>query len=132
MQNPFYQQWFNDNFFALGLVKDGSKTLRDLHVTKGAKMMVVGSTINDVLKVTPPPPSALKEEKASGIHYKPCIFFTRKARINLSYSRWHHHVQKDLKMVTIRLYNKIISLIVFEVGQSTFSENSQSLNTLIR
>ena len=26
-------------------------------------MMVVGSTINDVMKVTPPPPGALKEEK---------------------------------------------------------------------
>ena len=25
--------------------------------------MVVGSTINDVMKVTPPPPGALKEEK---------------------------------------------------------------------
>ena len=30
-------------------------------------MMVVGSTMNDVMKVTPPPPGALKEEKiASG------------------------------------------------------------------
>ena len=28
-------------------------------------MMVVGSTINDVMKVTPPPPGALKEEKAT-------------------------------------------------------------------
>ena len=26
-------------------------------------MMVVGSTMNDVMKVTPPPPGALKEEK---------------------------------------------------------------------
>lgn len=46
-----------------GLVKDGSKTLRELHVTNGVKMMVVGSTMNDVMKVTPPPPGALKEEK---------------------------------------------------------------------
>lgn len=27
--------------------------------------MVVGSTINDVMKVTPPPPGALKEEKTT-------------------------------------------------------------------
>lgn len=27
-------------------------------------MMVVGSTINDVMKVTPPPPGALKDEKS--------------------------------------------------------------------
>lgn len=50
-------------FFFIGLVKDGSKTLRELNVTNGVKMMVVGSTINDVMKVTPPPPGALKEEK---------------------------------------------------------------------
>ena len=28
-------------------------------------MMVVGSTMNDVMKVTPPPPGALKEEKTT-------------------------------------------------------------------
>ena len=50
-------------FYFTGLVKDGSKTLRELNVTNGVKMMVVGSTINDVMKVTPPPPGALKEEK---------------------------------------------------------------------
>lgn len=55
-----------------GLVKDGSKTLRELNVTNGVKMMVVGSTINDVMKVTPPPPGALKEEKtASGSTKEP-------------------------------------------------------------
>lgn len=48
-----------------GLVKDGSKTLRELNVTNGVKMMVVGSTMNDVMKVTPPPPGALKEEKTT-------------------------------------------------------------------
>ena len=52
-------------FFSVGLVKDGSKTLRELNVTNGVKMMVVGSTINDVMKVTPPPPGALKEEKTT-------------------------------------------------------------------
>ena len=50
---------------SIGLVKDGSKTLRELNVTNGVKMMVVGSTINDVMKVTPPPPGALKEEKTT-------------------------------------------------------------------
>lgn len=28
-------------------------------------MMVVGSTMDDVMKVTPPPPGALKEEKTT-------------------------------------------------------------------
>ena len=28
-------------------------------------MMVVGSTMNDVMKVTPPPPGVLKEEKTT-------------------------------------------------------------------
>ena len=51
--------------FFIGLVKDGSKTLRELNVANGIKMMVVGSTINDVMKVTPPPPGALKEEKTT-------------------------------------------------------------------
>ena len=36
-------------------------------MANGVKMMVVGSTINDVMKVTPPPPGTLKDEKtASG------------------------------------------------------------------
>ena len=51
--------------YPAGLVKDGSKTLRELNVTNGVKMMVVGSTMNDVMKVTPPPPGALKEEKVT-------------------------------------------------------------------
>ncbi|KAM7433824.1 Ubiquitin domain-containing protein ubfd1 [Porites harrisoni] len=53
-----------------GLVKDGSKTLRELNVTNGVKMMVVGSTMNDVMKVTPPPPGALKEEKIASASSK--------------------------------------------------------------
>lgn len=36
-----------------GLAKDGS-SLRDLNVTTGAKMMVVGSTIDDVITVQAP------------------------------------------------------------------------------
>lgn len=45
----------------VGLVKD-DKTLRELNVTSGAKMMVVGSTIGDVITVQAPSPSELKEE----------------------------------------------------------------------
>lgn len=51
-------------FSPSGLVKDGGKTLRELNVSNGVKMMVVGSTINDVMKVTPPPPGALKDDKS--------------------------------------------------------------------
>ncbi|XP_074647833.1 ubiquitin domain-containing protein UBFD1-like isoform X2 [Tubulanus polymorphus] len=45
-----------------GLAKDEC-TLRELNVSKGAKLMVVGSTLNDVLSVTAPDPKELKEEK---------------------------------------------------------------------
>jgi hypothetical protein len=46
-----------------GLAKD-EMTLKKLGVTKGSKIMVVGSTLNDVLEVTKKPtPSQLKEEE---------------------------------------------------------------------
>jgi hypothetical protein len=61
--------WFTSSLDSLGLLKDGSKVLRDLNITNGCKMMVVGSTINDVLKVTPPAPSQLKEEKGATGRY---------------------------------------------------------------
>ena len=41
------------------MLKDDS-TLRDIKLTKGAKMMVVGSTIQDVLTVAPPDPESTK------------------------------------------------------------------------
>lgn len=56
---------FQFSFYFIGLLKDGSRILRDVNITSGCKMMVVGSTINDVLTVTPPAPSQLKEEKAA-------------------------------------------------------------------
>nr|XP_033818848.1 ubiquitin domain-containing protein UBFD1 [Geotrypetes seraphini] len=40
------------------------KTLKDIKVTNGAKIMVVGSTINDVLAVTTPKESVQQEVKA--------------------------------------------------------------------
>ena len=42
-----------------GMLKDDS-TLRDIKLTKGAKMMVIGSTIQDVLTVAPPDPESIK------------------------------------------------------------------------
>lgn len=56
-----------------GLAKD-DKTLRDLGVTKGAKVMVVGSTLTDVLSVTAPTKEELKEEKGAS---KYITFFYR-------------------------------------------------------
>nr|XP_022314680.1 ubiquitin domain-containing protein UBFD1-like isoform X1 [Crassostrea virginica] len=47
-----------------GLAKDES-TLKDLKVTKGAKIMVVGSTLNDVLSVSKPSPQELQEATKS-------------------------------------------------------------------
>jgi len=51
------------------MLKDDS-TLRDIKLTKGAKMMVIGSTIQDVLTVAPPLPEATKPSaKSSGLKH---------------------------------------------------------------
>lgn len=50
-----------------GLVKD-DKTLRELKVTKGAKFMLVGSKLDDVLEVNKPvDKKALAEEEKKGL-----------------------------------------------------------------
>lgn len=46
-----------------GLVPE-DKTLREIKVASGAKIMVVGSTINDVLAVNTPKDSAQQDAKA--------------------------------------------------------------------
>lgn len=46
-----------------GLVPE-EKTLREIRVTSGAKIMVVGSTINDVLAVNTPKDAAQQDAKA--------------------------------------------------------------------
>lgn len=46
-----------------GLVPE-DKTLREMKVTSGAKIMVVGSTINDVLAVNTPKDAAQQDAKA--------------------------------------------------------------------
>lgn len=49
-----------------GLVKDDQKTLKELNVTNHAKMMVIGSTVKDIMAVTlPPSAKTLKEESSS-------------------------------------------------------------------
>ncbi|XP_076450423.1 ubiquitin domain-containing protein UBFD1-like [Babylonia areolata] len=53
-----------------GLAKD-QQTLRELKVTKGAKIMVVGSTLNDVLSVTAPSEKELKEETKATVSKEP-------------------------------------------------------------
>ena len=58
---------------SVGLVKD-DKTLRELHVTSGVKMMVVGSTISDVITVQAPTPGEMKEEpRAEGDITSLCV-----------------------------------------------------------
>lgn len=52
--------WHRHYYSIQGLAKDES-TLKDLKVTKGAKIMVVGSTLNDVLSVSKPSPQELQE-----------------------------------------------------------------------
>jgi len=55
------------------MLKDDS-TLRDIKLTKGAKMMVIGSTIQDVLTVAPPLPETTKSSVASsGLAYLICV-----------------------------------------------------------
>lgn len=50
--------------FISGLARD-ELTLRELKIVKGAKLMVVGSTLNDVLSVSAPSPKEIQAEKAS-------------------------------------------------------------------
>ena len=38
-------------------------TLRDQKVTGGSKIMLIGSTVSDVMSVTAPDPKVLKEEE---------------------------------------------------------------------
>ena len=45
-----------------GLLKD-DKTLREVKIFNGVKMMVVGSTLDDVLTIQPPNPKELKAQK---------------------------------------------------------------------
>lgn len=45
---------------SIGLVKD-DKTLRELNVLPGSKMMVVGSTVGDVMTVQAPSPEELRD-----------------------------------------------------------------------
>ncbi len=51
-----------------GMMKD-DKTLRELKVANNAKLMLVGSTITDVLEVTKPVPKAQLEKEAQGEIY---------------------------------------------------------------
>ena len=64
-------QKFIFSTFIKGLVKDDSKTLEEIKLTSGAKVMVVGSTIKDIEKVKTPTTQELRAEaKAEGIiHY---------------------------------------------------------------
>jgi hypothetical protein len=45
-----------------GLLRD-EKTLREAKIANGVKMMVVGSTVDDVLTIQPPDPKELKAKK---------------------------------------------------------------------
>lgn len=38
-------------------------TLRDQKVTKGARLMLIGSTVNDIMSVSAPDPKVLKQEE---------------------------------------------------------------------
>ena len=70
--------------------------MRELKVTKGAKIMVVGSTLNDVLSVTAPTEQEMKEaakttstkeplsqQKVSHGQVLDLSLFTRRIKLNL-------------------------------------------------
>jgi len=59
-------------FLVAGMLKDDS-TLRDIKLTKGAKMMVVGSTIQDVLTIAPPLPESAKPSASSASMASICL-----------------------------------------------------------
>ncbi|GIY96240.1 hypothetical protein CEXT_279791 [Caerostris extrusa] len=70
-----------------GLCKD-EKTLREVSITRNAKVMVVGSTLNDILAVNTPSEQDLKEEKAAAATKNPfckqkvnCIPFPYKLKL---------------------------------------------------
>lgn len=45
---------------------DDAKTLRELGLSSGSKLMLVGSTLDDVLNLEVPPPEQLKDDKPQG------------------------------------------------------------------
>ena len=53
-----------------GLLRD-EKTLREAKIANGVKMMVVGSTVDDVLTIQPPDPKELKAKKTEHTGFKP-------------------------------------------------------------
>jgi len=46
-----------------GLLKDDSKTLKELNITNGSKMMLIGSTISEVMSAQAPPPQERTDSK---------------------------------------------------------------------
>ena len=63
---------------ALGMLKDNDKTLREVKVSNGVKVMVVGSTLDDVLTIQPPDPKEIRVqnvEVTGELREKPvCIY----------------------------------------------------------
>ena len=62
-----------------GLLKD-EQTLRESKVSNGVKMMVVGSTLDDVLTIQPPNPKEMRTKKVEpageqifGVRFRPCL-----------------------------------------------------------
>jgi hypothetical protein len=45
-----------------GMLKDDNKTLKELNIKDGIKIMLVGSTINEVLEASAPPPVQAQEK----------------------------------------------------------------------
>jgi len=65
-----------------GLMKDDTKTLRELGVKDGVKIMLVGSSIEDVMSTaTAPPPTEVKEEKSEEVSKEPLCEQTQHKKI---------------------------------------------------
>ena len=50
------------DLYCIGILKD-ELTLKEAKVTGGIKMMIIGSTINDVIAVQAPDPSEMKQSQ---------------------------------------------------------------------
>ena len=79
-------QWYHFNCVLWGLAKD-HQTLRELKVTKGAKIMVVGSTLNDVLSVTAPTQQEMNETTKTSSSKEPLS----QQKVCIAHTHTHTH-----------------------------------------
>lgn len=48
------------------MLKDDNKTMQELGIKEGTKIMLIGSTLNDIMTASAPPPQQQGESKIEG------------------------------------------------------------------